>query len=184
MKIHTSTSVAIRLFLWFMMIVGGAVYALMVDWGTPLFSNMAFHVVCAILGVIILKLAFNAAANGGKELAKGRIGNIPRLETNRLVTTGIFGCMRHPMLFGLTLLPLGWGLLLGSPSFIIIIAPLEMLFIVIMVILFEEKEVDKKFGKAYDVYRREVPAVSFRRECLKTLFKNNFKFTKNIKGKR
>jgi protein-S-isoprenylcysteine O-methyltransferase Ste14 len=44
--------------------------------------------------------------------------------------------MRHPMLFGLTLLPLGWALLLGSPTFITLIAPLEMLFIIFMVIVF------------------------------------------------
>ena len=74
------------------------------------------------------------------------------------------------MLFGLTLLPLGWALLLGSPTFIAIIAPLEMLFIIIMVIIFEEMEVKRKFGKAYEEYRKEVPMVSFRIVCLKWLF--------------
>ena len=170
MKINTSFSVVIRLFLWLVMIVGGAVYALMIDWGTPLFSNIAFHIVCALLGIIILKLAFNAAGNGGRELTKGRVGDIPRMETNRLVTTGLFSCMRHPMLFGLTLLPLGWGLLLGSPTFIMVIAPLEMLFIIVMVIIFEEMEVKRKFGEAYEVYRQKVPMVSFRKKCLKKLF--------------
>jgi len=80
--------------------------------------------------------------------------------------------MRHPMLFGLTLLPLGWALLLGSPTFITVIAPLEMLFIVIMVIVFEEREVDKKFGEAYEHYRQKVPMVSFEWKCLKALFKS------------
>ena len=172
MKINTSFSVIIRLFLWLVMIVGGAVYSLMIDWGTPLFSNIAFHIVCALLGIIILKLAFNAAGNGGRELTKGRVGDIPRMETNRLVTTGLFSCMRHPMLFGLTLLPLGWGLLLGSPTFIMVIAPLEMLFIIVMVIIFEEMEVKRKFGEAYKVYSKEVPMVSFKSECLRKLFKN------------
>ena len=65
------------------------------------------------------------------------------------------------MLFGLTLLPLGWALLTGSPTFIFILAPLEMLFIIIMVILFEEKEVHQKFGKAYQSYKKKVPMVSF-----------------------
>ncbi|WP_366928007.1 methyltransferase [Sulfurovum sp.] len=152
------------------MIVGGAVYALIKDWDTPLFSSIAFHIVSALSGIIILKLAFNAAGNGGRELTKGRVGDIPRMETNRLVTTGIFSCMRHPMLFGLTLLPLGWGLLLGSPTFITRIAPLEMLFIIVMVIIFEEMEVKRKFGEAYENYRQEVPMVSFRRKCLKWLF--------------
>jgi protein-S-isoprenylcysteine O-methyltransferase Ste14 len=75
------------------------------------------------------------------------------------------------MLFGLTLLPMGWALLLGSPTFITVIAPLEMLFIIIMVLVFEEMEVKRKFGKSYETYREEVPMVSFRSECLRSLFK-------------
>jgi len=111
MKIKTSLSVVIRIALWLVMIVGGAVYAVIKDWGSALFTNPLFHGVSAVLGILLLVLAFRAAANGGRELTKGRVGDIPRLETNRLVTTGIFSCMRHPMLFGLTLLPLGWALL-------------------------------------------------------------------------
>ena len=170
MKINTSFSVVVRLLLWFLMIAGGTVYALIKDWDIPIFSSITFHIACMIFGVAILKLAFNAAGNGGRELTKGRVGNIPRMETNRLVTTGLFSCMRHPMLFGLTLLPLGWGFLLGSPVFIVFIAPLEMFFIIVMVILFEEMEVKRKFGKAYENYRQEVPMVSFQWKCLRWLF--------------
>ena len=173
MQIRTSFSVVIRLFLWFVMIVGGAVYSLYKDWDTSFFFNIPFHFLSALFGIIILKLAFNAAGNGGRELTKGRVGDaIPRMETNRLVTTGIYSCMRHPMLFGLTLLPLGWALLLGSPTFIMLIAPMEMLFIIVMVIVFEEMEVKRKFGEAYAHYRQKVPMVSFKWECLKALFKN------------
>ena len=171
MKINTSPSVIVRIFLWFIMIIGGAIYSINKDWGTPLFESFLFHLFTASLGIVVLTLAFRAAANGGRELAKGRIGDIPRLETNKLVTTGVFSCMRHPMLFGLTLFPLGWALLLGSPTFITILAPLEMLFIIIMVAIFEEREVDKKFGKKYERYREEVPIVSFQLTCLQKLFK-------------
>jgi len=171
MKINTSLSVIIRVLLWFIMIIGGAVYSLVKDWDTLIFGNLFFHIFTAILGMAVLILSFRAAANGGRELSKGRIGNIPRLETNRLVTTGLFSCMRHPMLFGLTLFPLGWALLLGSPTFIVVIAPLEMLFIIVMVSVFEEKEVDRKFGKEYENYRQSVPMVSFQADCLHQLFK-------------
>ena len=167
---NTSASVVIRILLWFVMIVGGAFYCVTKDWGTPLYQNLFFHLFTASVGIVVLSLAFCAAANGGKELTKGRVGNIPRLETNRLVITGIFSCMRHPMLFGLTLLPLGWALLLGSPTFITVLAPLEIVFIIIMVLIFEEMEVDKKFGKEYEEYRQNVPMISFRLECLKLLF--------------
>ena len=170
-KISTSVSVVIRIFLWLLMLIGGAWYSVASDYDNPLFRSFYFHICCAAVGFIILVFAFRAASNGGKELSRGRVGDIPRLETNRLVSSGIYSCMRHPMLFGLTLLPLGWALLLGSPTYILYVAPMEMLFIVIMVIVFEEMEVEKKFPTAYDEYRKKVPMISLRLECLKLLFK-------------
>jgi len=171
MKIHTSLSVVIRISLWVILIIGGAIYSVMKDWGTPFFVNILFHLFTGTMGIIVLVLGFRAAANGGRELTKGRVGDIPRLETNRLVTSGIFGCMRHPMLFGLTLLPLAWALLLGSPTFITLVAPVEMLFIVGMVLIFEEMEVKRKFGKVYETYKEKVPMVTFHSKCLKMLFR-------------
>ena len=172
MKIKTSLSVVIRIILWLIMLIGGAVVAICADKDSSLFHNFIFHLISGTFGILVTTLAFRAAANGGKELAKGRVGDIPRLETNRLVTSGIYSCMRHPMLFGLTLLPLGWALLLGSPTFITIIAPLEMIFIIFMVLVFEEMEVKRKFGDAYEAYKREVPPISFKKECLRELFKS------------
>jgi protein-S-isoprenylcysteine O-methyltransferase Ste14 len=170
MKIKTSISVVIRILLWLIMLIGGAYYSISKDIDNYYFNNIYFHIFTAIFGIILIFLSFRASANGGKELTKGRIGDIPRLETNRLVTTGIYKCMRHPMLFGLTLLPMGWALLIGSPTFIKIVAPLEMLFIIVMVLIFEEMEVNKKFGKAYKEYKEDTPMVSLNKECLKRLF--------------
>jgi protein-S-isoprenylcysteine O-methyltransferase Ste14 len=173
MKINTSPSVVIRIILWLVLLIGGAALGIMLDWNDPLFRNLYFHLLSASLGLLVLHFSFRAAANGGRELSRGRVGDIPRLETNRLVMSGIYSCMRHPMLFGLTLFPLGWALLTGSPTFILIIAPLEMLFIILMVVIFEEMEAEKKFGDAYRHYRKEVPMVSFRVVCLKKLFARN-----------
>ena len=170
MKINTSSSVVIRILLWTIMLFGGAWYGIAQDIKNPYFQSIPFHILTAILGVIIIFFAFKASANGGRELSRGRKGNIPRLETNHLVTTGIYRCMRHPMLFGLTLLPLGWALLLESPTFIFKVAPLEMLFIIFMVIVFEEMEVKKKFGLDYQNYAKKVPMVSFEWACIKKLF--------------
>jgi len=171
LKIATSLSVIVRIVLWLVMLIGGAWYSLLHDYNNVLFRDIYFHILSAGAGIIVLIFAFRAAANGGRELTKGRVGDIPRLETNRLVRSGIYSCMRHPMLFGLTLLPLGWALLLGSPTYIILVAPIEMFFIIMMVLIFEEMEVDKKFAKEYAEYRKEVPMVSLRLECLKLLFK-------------
>ena len=169
-RLHTTLSVVVRLVLWALMLIGGAAFSIYRDRNNPLFHSFWFHVVSLAVGLFLVLLAFRATGNGGRELAKGRVGDIPRLETNRLVTTGIYHCMRHPMLFGLTLLPLGVAFLLGSPTFITLVAPIEMLFIVIMVLFFEEREVHKKFGKAYEKYKEAVPMVTFKRDCLHQLF--------------
>ncbi len=170
MKIKTSVSVVVRILLWIFLLVGGAIYGIMRDIDTPLWHNYIFHLITLVAGYFVLVFAFRAAANGGRELKKGRVGDIPRLETNHLVTTGIYSCMRHPMLFGLTLLPLGVALIIGSFTFISIIAPIEMLFVVFMVIVFEELEVKRKFGKEYEKYSQNVPMVSFDFKCLRKLF--------------
>ncbi len=88
----------------------------------------------------------------------GRQGNIPRLETNRLVTQGIYACMRHPMLFSLALFPLAIALVVGSPTFIFFIAPLEAVVIILLTLTLEERETRTKFGQAYEKYRTKVPA--------------------------
>jgi tRNA-Thr(GGU) m(6)t(6)A37 methyltransferase TsaA len=169
-KFNTTPSVVIRIVIWIVMLLGGAYYSISADIGSELFGSVLFHVISALLGIGVIRLAFNAAAKGGKELTKGRVGDIPRLETNKLVTSGIYECMRHPMLFGLMLLPLGWALLLGSVTFITVVAPLEMVFIALMVLIFEEMEIKSKFGKEYEAYRQKVPMVSFDKRCLRELF--------------
>ena len=171
MRVNTSASVIIRISLWVLMLFGGAIFSLYQDWQHPLFRNLLFHLLTFLAGIAVTTLAFRATSNGGRELKKGRVGDIPRLETNKLVTTGIYSCMRHPMLFGLTLLPLGWALLLGSPTFITLIAPLEMIFIVLMVLIFEEMEVSKKYKQEYERYKIKTPMVNFSFRCLKQLFK-------------
>lgn len=120
-----------------------------------------------------MSMAFRAAAAGGRELAKrGRVEReTPRLETDRLVTSGIYAHMRHPMLFGLALVPIALALIVGSPVYILIVAPLETIFIMVMVFTLEEMECRKKFGKAYEEYALKVPALCFKKECLSKLFR-------------
>ncbi len=165
-----NASVIIRIILWIAMLLGGSIYSLCRDWNTPLFSNVGFHIVSIVIGLGLLKLSFKIASISGKELAKGRVGDdIPRLHTNKLVTTGVYGCMRHPMFFGLILLPLSLAFILGSPTFILVVAPFEIFFIIIMAATVEEREAIGKFGGDYVEYKRKVPFFSFEIKCLKKL---------------
>jgi protein-S-isoprenylcysteine O-methyltransferase Ste14 len=168
----TTPSVIIRLLIWAVLIIGGAYISIKTDlkYFKSLFFSPVFHIITFFLGVFILKLSFHAASVGGKELAKkGREGNIPRLETNKLVTTGIYSCTRHPMMFGLMLLPLGIALLLGSVTFIFI-SILEAVLIFVLMVVFDEKEAVKKFGKDYLAYKKTTPIFPKEKECWKRLF--------------
>jgi len=160
--------------MWLIMVFGGLAGSLYFDiiYFKELFKSFIFHFFTFILGFILLRLVLKASKNTGRFLARnGREGNIPRLQTNKLVTDGLYGCMRHPMHFGLMFFFLAVALLIGSPVFILITAPLEMIFMIIMIKLFEEKEAFRKFGNDYTEYKTKVPFYSIKKECLQMLLK-------------
>lgn len=163
----------IRIFIWVLLLFGGGVLAVWLDarWFPGLFSNLYFHIITFVVGFFVFRLVIRASRNTGKLLARlGREGTVPRLETNKLVTTDIYFCMRHPMYLGLLFFPLAFALILGSPTFILMIAPAEAVAIILLVKLVEEPQAVRKFGPAYEDYMRDVPFFSLKRECLKRLF--------------
>jgi len=166
--------VRIRLLVWLLMLPGAALLGLWLDllwFRKPLFSPW-FHLLTLIPGLVLMTLVFIVSRNTGRTLARaGREGNLPRRVTNRLVRSGPYACMRHPMHLGLFFLPLAFALIIGSVSFIVFIAPAEALFMLVMVLTLEEREAIAKFGTAYRRYRAEVPAFSLKPACLKALFK-------------
>jgi protein-S-isoprenylcysteine O-methyltransferase Ste14 len=158
-----SLSTKARLLFWALLLVGGALLALYFDRNDPRLNSLSYHLITALASVPFFYLSFKAASIGGKTLARyGKTPNTPPLETNRLVTQGIYGCMRHPMLFGLALFPLAIALFLGIPSFIWPIAPLEGLLVILLTLTFEEQEAIRKFGEDYEEYRKRVKAFDFR----------------------
>ena len=158
------------------MLVGGSVAGLWLD--SHLFNtwltNPWIHAFSFVIGLIIFRLVMNSSRNTGKLLARlGREGDLPRMETNKLVSEGYYACMRHPMQLGLLLFPLATAFIIGSLSFVLIIAPLEILLMIIMIRLFEEPQALRKFGDNYLRYREQVPMFSLRKECLRALFRKN-----------
>jgi protein-S-isoprenylcysteine O-methyltransferase Ste14 len=154
--------------IWVLMLIGGGALGIWLDlrWFHALFVTPAVHLVTLVLGVLLLWLVMRASRHTGRLLARmGREGNIPRLETNKLVISGVYGCMRHPMHFGLLFFPWSVALILGSPSFFLFIAPLEMLFMLVMIKLVEEPEAIRKFGDDYLEYQKQVPMFNLRPVC-------------------
>jgi len=163
----------IRIVIWFILLAGGLIAGPIVDMilFPDLFRSIPFHLISFVLGVLLSLLVINGAQNTGRQLArKGRVGDLPRLETNRLVTTGFYSCMRHPMHLVLLFFPLTLALVEGSPSFILIIWPIEVVFMLVMVRFAEEPEAERKFGTDYTAYKKKVPMFSLSPSCLQEIF--------------
>ncbi len=163
-----------RFIVWLIMIPLAGALAIFLDikHHSYLFFSPTFHIITFIIGALIMWAVIVISRNTGRTLAKyGRQGDIPRMETNVLVDKGPYAYMRHPMHFGLLFFPLAWGLILGSPTFIFIFAPIEMLFILLMIKLVEEPEAIRKFGQQYIDYAKDKPWFCIKKHCIKELFK-------------
>ena len=167
------TGTASRIIVWIVMLIGGAGAGILFD--ARLFPvwqrSILWHIVSFVLGLLLLKLVLTISRNTGRWLAKhGREGDIARMQTNKLATEGPYSCMRHPMHMGLFLFPFVMAFLVGSPTFILIIAPLEVVLMIVMIILLEEPEAIAKFGDEYKDYMAKTPRFNLRSDCLKYLF--------------
>ena len=157
------------------MILGGSILGYFLDFliFENIHQNIIFHIVSLLIGIFLLFFVMKISKNTGRTLAKyGRKGKLKRMQTNVLANQGIYKYMRHPMHLGLFLFTFGIAFLIGSPSFILIIAPVEIIFMLIMIKFVEEPEAINKFGDEYLNYKKQVPWFCFKIECLKELLKN------------
>ncbi|RUA24050.1 MAG: isoprenylcysteine carboxylmethyltransferase family protein [Bacteroidetes bacterium] len=166
-----------RIIIWLVFIFGGLFLSIFLDQHLLHFLQFEkdiWNKFVFILGVLLFVSVFNIAGNVGRTLAKyGRKSkDLERLQTDQLVTKGVYSMMRHPMNQGLIMMPLAIALMGVSPSFIFIIAPIEMLAMYIMIRTIEEPETRKKFGKDYDEYCARTPRFCFKWKCIKALLKN------------
>ncbi len=164
----------VRLVMWAVMLIGGAVGGWWLDGRLfPLWrTSWILHLVSFVAGLVLLSAVLRVSRNTGRTLARlGREGDhLPRLETNVLATGGLYALMRHPMHLGLLFFPLAIALLVGSPSFILILAPLEMILMIVLIRYGEEPEAIRKFGEAYRAYQKQTPMFCFRPKCLRKLW--------------
>jgi protein-S-isoprenylcysteine O-methyltransferase Ste14 len=70
---------------------------------------------------------------------------------HRLMTSGLYGIIRHPSYLGLFVLTLGWGLAFRSGVGVII--AVLMLVVLLARIKAEERLLSETFGAEYDAYR-------------------------------
>jgi len=119
-----------------------------------------------IFGIVILFWAFAIHIVSGKTLKKmGHTSGHKSIWPNRMVTTGIYACMRHPQHLGLAMIPLGIAFLLTSMT-AVLAAGWAVLAAFFFVIVIEEPDCMEKFGEEYFRYAKNTPAFSLRLQCL------------------
>ena len=82
---------------------------------------------------------------------------VPTSPPPKLITTGLYGCIRNPMALGLLLLLEGLGFYFGSLSLIVFFAPLPIVLYAIYIKAVEEPELALRFGREYLEYKKRVP---------------------------
>jgi protein-S-isoprenylcysteine O-methyltransferase Ste14 len=82
---------------------------------------------------------------------------VPTNPPPKLITTGLYACIRNPMALGMLLLLEGLGFYFGSLSLIIFFAPLPVVLYAIYIKLVEEPELELRFGREYIEYKKRVP---------------------------
>jgi protein-S-isoprenylcysteine O-methyltransferase Ste14 len=80
----------------------------------------------------------------------------PMVATVRLVTTGPYAHSRNPMVVSMFSVYWGAGIILGSLVFIIL-ASFFFLVMIAVIALFEERDLERKFGREYLLYRQRTP---------------------------
>ena len=112
--------------------------------------NLVVAIIFITLGLLLV------AWSGFVQLRIGKGTPVPVVPTQRLVTTGPYALCRNPMLLGTVIYYLGIGFWINSLSAVILTA-LFLLCSALYIKLGEEKELEARFGKEYEEYKRKVP---------------------------
>lgn len=81
---------------------------------------------------------------------------LPMMATQELLISGAFRFCRNPMTFGTILLYLGLGIVLVSLGTLTIVLVVSA-FLLLYIKRIEEKELEARFGEAYQTYKERTP---------------------------
>jgi protein-S-isoprenylcysteine O-methyltransferase Ste14 len=121
----------------------------------PLFDQprISDNLILPIAGVVFLVLGAILFAAGSKQLVKAELQGIKGIP-KKIIKTGLYSIIRHPVNLGLMLIFSGWYLLwLGVYALYFLAA-----FLVVFVFetFWEERNLEKEFGDEYTDYKRHV----------------------------
>ena len=136
--------------------VMGTIPALIL-WFSGEFESYQFHTITTVLGGTLVVVGFYICwitVSLFTDYGKGT--PVPWVPPKILVTIGIYGYVRNPMMIGV------WFVLIGEVNLFMSVGILIwflMFFIgsILLVPLWEEVDLERRFGKSYRDYKREVP---------------------------
>ncbi len=148
---------------------GGALFAFLIPysliWYFPRFDGF-FHItrifaemVNLVIGcLMILTGFFFAMWSIYSQLAYAGGSPIPIVATQKLLVSGPFRQCRNPMGFGAITAYVGISIMVGSIASLIAVS-LFAAFFIMYVRLFEEKELEARFGEEYRLYKKSTPFI-------------------------
>ena len=113
--------------------------------------ELGFSLVCTLAGLLFVGWSVVTLARDGNGTPS------PLAPPRKLTVTGPYKLCRNPIMLGLLLYYLGLGTYFGT------LAVGTVMFLIALKIgnsyhmLLEEKELERRFGEAYDEYRRNTP---------------------------
>ncbi len=123
-----------------------------------------FPPVLRLAGLIGMVLAHFPLKKTGK-LLKNQGAPVEWGGTTRLITTDIYQCVRHPHHLGVGVFMTSLGLFIGHPGSFLIITISQWIWVIMFLLLVEEKELMEKFGAEYRAYRQNTPLLVPRPAC-------------------
>ncbi len=118
-------------------------------WSTLLGVGELGMLISMLLGYMLLFIGIGIFLQGWRQLYRAR-------QNNQLITTGLYGFVRHPQYTGLFLALFGEGIVHWPTLFSVAIFPIIVLSYILLA-RSEERKVVGQFGDAYRAYRARVP---------------------------
>jgi protein-S-isoprenylcysteine O-methyltransferase Ste14 len=129
--------------------------------------DLGTHWALAALGLALVALALVMSSFRRKQLSAKILSGVPELQADgkggRLLTEGVYAHVRHPRYLEIVAAVFGYAALGNyTGGWITALAVLPALH---LVVLFEERELARRFGAEYEAYRARVPRYVPRRRA-------------------
>lgn len=106
-----------------------------------------------IAGIVLLVFGILLAVVGSRQLLQTDLHGVTGVP-DKIITTGLYGVIRHPVNLGLMFTFAGWYMIWSGVYSLLFLAAFLVVFV--LETLWEEKNLEKVFGDGYKEYKQRV----------------------------